>query len=79
MEEHYILKGVGVPRYYLGGDVIQGHTLDKWKLEPIDWILASKTYAINMIEKFEHLMADGHSQYQFSKYKTPWIRNIIRN
>ena len=27
MEESYILKGVGVPSYLLGGDVIQGHTL----------------------------------------------------
>ena len=53
MEEHYILKGVGVPNYYLGGEVIQGHTLYEWKLEPIDWILASKTYATNIIEKFE--------------------------
>ena len=53
MEERYILKGVGVPSYYLGGDVIQGHTLDEWKLEPTDCILASKTYATNMIEKFE--------------------------
>ena len=44
MEERYILKRVGVPSYYLGGDVIQGHTLDEWKPESIDWILASKTY-----------------------------------
>ena len=71
MEKPYILKGVGVPSYYLGGDIIQGHTLDGWKLEPIDWILASKTYATNMIEKFECLMADGCAQYPFSEYKTP--------
>ena len=80
MEECYILKGVGVLSYYLGGDLIQGQTLDEWKLEPIDWILASKTYATNMIEKFERLMADGRAQYHFSEYKTPlWIRSIIQN
>ena len=71
MEERYILKGVGVPSYHLGGDVIQGHTLDEWKLEPIDWILASKTYTTNMIKKFERLMADRRTQYHFSEYKTP--------
>ena len=46
MEERDILKGVGVPSYYLGGDVIQGHTLDEWKLEPIDRISASKTLSL---------------------------------
>ena len=71
MEECYILNGVGVLSYYLGGDVIQGHTLDAWKLEPIDWILASKTYATNIIETFERLMAEGRALYHFSEYKTP--------
>ena len=33
--------------------------------------MASKTYATNMIEKFERLMADGRAQYHFLEYKTP--------
>ena len=40
-------------------------------MEPIDWILSSHTYAGNMLEKFETLMADGRSQYCFKQYKTP--------
>jgi len=33
IKEHYILKGVGEPRYYLGGDVLQ--LGDKWEKEGV--------------------------------------------
>ena len=45
--------------------------LKEWCMEPIDWILSSQTYADNMIDKFELLMADGRPQYCFKEYKTP--------
>ena len=56
--------------------IIQGHTLDEWK-QPIDWILVSKTYAMNMIEKFERLIADGQTQYHFSEYKRPMDKEYL--
>ena len=71
MEKPYILKGVGDPSYYLGGDIIQGHSLEDRKLEPIDWILVSKTYSTNLIEMFECLMANRCAHNHFSEYKIP--------
>ena len=71
LERTYTLKGVGDPIYYLGGDIVNTKDLKEWCMAPIDWILSSQTYAGNMIEKFESLMADGRSQYCFKEYKTP--------
>ena len=59
LKQQYVLKGVGIPKYYLGGDVIQAG--EEWKCGPIDWILAAKTYTKNVIAKFEELMASGRS------------------
>ena len=69
LKETYVLKGVGIPEYYLGADVIQAP--EEWNMEPIDWIIASKTYTRLVIEKFELLMGDNNPKYQFSQYKTP--------
>ena len=44
---------------------------EEWNLEPIDWIIASKTYTKLVIEKCELLMGEGNPNYQFSQYKTP--------
>ena len=70
-EETYILKGVGIPSYYLGADIVEASELEAWKMEPIDWMISSKTYSTNMIKKFEELMSDGRPQYAFPEYKTP--------
>ena len=63
------LKGVGIPEYYLGADIIQAKA--EWSLEPADWIISSKTYTKNVIEKFKQLMADGSPKYFFGEYKIP--------
>ena len=65
LKQQYVLKGVGIPKYYLGGDVIQAG--EEWKCEPIDWILAAKTYTKNVVAKFEELMASGRSKFQFAE------------
>ena len=70
-EETYILKGVGIPSYYLGVDIVEVSSVDTWKMEPIDWMMSSKTYSTNMIKKFEELMSEGRPQYAFPEYKTP--------
>ena len=41
----------------VGGDLVQGHTLDEWKTEPVGQIVASKTYAGCV------RVADGQAQY----------------
>ena len=59
----------GIPEYYLGADIIQAEV--EWALEPIDWIISSKTYTRNVIPKFEQLMGDRNPKYSFGEYKTP--------
>ena len=69
LEEQYVLKGVGIPEYYLGADILQAP--EEWKTEPVDWIISSKTYTSTMIQKFEELMSNGSPKYAFPEYKTP--------
>ena len=53
LKKSYILKGVGVPEYYLGGDV---EILDQhWKEDGVGIALSAKTYIKNVIPKFETL------------------------
>lgn len=64
LKEDYALKSVGVPEYFLGGDIEE---LDpSWHKEGIKTSLSAKTYAHNIVEKFEKLF-----QSEFRKYKTP--------
>jgi hypothetical protein len=53
VKRDYILKGVGRPEYYLGGDVVE---LDAtWHKYGISQALSAKTYAKNVVEKYEAL------------------------
>jgi hypothetical protein len=54
LKKDYVLKGIGQPGYYLGGDVIE---LDgSWKGEGIRSALSAKTYVKNVVAKFEQLL-----------------------
>ena len=58
------MKGVGIPEYYLGGDI---EFLDEhWTKENIGIGFSSKTYISNLIPKFEALF-----ERQFKSSKTP--------
>ena len=51
LKKDYVLKGIGAPEYYLGGDVID---LDgTWRAEGINTGLSARTYVKNVVEKFE--------------------------
>ena len=68
LEEVYILKGVGVPEYYLGGNF---ESLDEhWTAENIATAFSAKTYINNMIPKFEKLF-----DMSFKKATTPMEEN----
>ena len=55
LKKSFILKGVGAPEYYLGGDVDQ---LDEhWTVDAVGLALSAKTYIKNLIPKFEKLLA----------------------
>ena len=73
LKEQYVLKGVGIPEYYLGGNVIPAE--GRWKEESVDWILAADTYTTNVIKKFEELMANGKPDCPFPTFRTPMDSN----
>ena len=66
LEKVYVLKGVGAPRYYLGGDVLD---LDEqWEKEGLTHALSAQTYIQNCIPKLAKMIGIE----QFAKKKTPF-------
>ena len=64
LKEIYTMKGVGIPEYYLGGDV---ENLDEhWNKENVALAISAKTYISNVIPKFEKLF-----NMTFKSIKTP--------
>ena len=60
----YSLKSVGVPEYFLGGNVEE---LDpSWHKDGIKTALSASTYAANIVEKFERIF-----NTEFRKQRTP--------
>jgi hypothetical protein len=52
LEKIYVLKSVGIPEYYLGGNVeILG---DSWKNQGLGIEISAKAYIQNVIPKFEN-------------------------
>ena len=64
LQDQYTLKGVGIPEYYLGGNVekIDEH----WSKENIFVGFSARTYIENFIPKSEELFVE-----ETRKYKTP--------
>jgi hypothetical protein len=59
LETSYVLKGVGEPEYYLGGDIA---------ITPEAQVaLTAKTYIIRAVEKYEKIF----EQKAFRTYQTP--------
>ena len=59
----YMLKGVGEPEYYLGGNVDPLN--DTWQTENVSPALSAQTYVKNMVARFKHLFGSDRL------YKTP--------
>jgi hypothetical protein len=53
LEKFFILKSVGIPGYYLGGNV--EILAEAWKNQGLGLALSTKTYIQNVIPKFEGL------------------------
>jgi hypothetical protein len=64
LEKTYTLKNVGIPEYYLGGNV--GFLRQAWKNQGLGKALSAKTYIQNSISKFEGLFGK-----EFKPIKTP--------
>ena len=64
LKKDYILKRVGEPVFYLGGDVQQ---LDEsWQLDGIFVALSAHTYIENAVGKIEHML-----EHSLHHYKSP--------
>jgi hypothetical protein len=64
LEKTYMLKSVGIPEYYLGGNV--EFLGEAWKNHGLGLALSAKTYTQNVISKFEGLFGK-----EFKAIKTP--------
>jgi hypothetical protein len=64
LEKIYMLKSVGIPEYYLGGNV--EFLGEAWKNQGLGLALSEKTYIQNVIPKFEGLFGKD-----FKPIKTP--------
>jgi hypothetical protein len=64
LKKDYILKGIGQPEYYSGGDVME---LDKtWHKEGINTAHSAKTYVKNVVSKFASIF-----ECEFKEHKSP--------
>jgi hypothetical protein len=64
LEKTYRLKSVGIPEYYLGGNV--EFLGEAWNNQGLGLALSAKTYIQNVIPKFEGLFGK-----EFKAIKTP--------
>jgi hypothetical protein len=53
LEKIYLLKNVGIPEYYLGGNV--EFLGDAWKNQGLGIAISARTHIQNVIPKFENL------------------------
>jgi len=68
LKKDYILKGIGLPMYYLGGNVVQ---LDQRRKEiGVQTALSAETYIANVVKKFEETFGG-----KFRKFKAPMDNN----
>jgi hypothetical protein len=67
LEKHYIMKGVGKPQYYLGGDVVELGR--KWNKEGIYTAFSAETY-IKSLETHFTMCGKPH----FPDKKTPFAK-----
>ena len=69
LKKHYIMKGVGKPQYYLGGDVVE--LPKEWQQENCYTSFSAKTYIQNCIPK----LAAMCGKETFKMYNTPFDEN----
>jgi len=66
LKKTYIMKGVGKPQYYLGGDVVD--LPKEWHKEGIETAFSAQTYIANCIPK----LAKMCGKEKFTSFKTPF-------
>jgi hypothetical protein len=59
LKKDYMLKGVGEPNYYLGGNVDPLDTT--WKDDNVSLALSACTYVKNVVERFETVLGQNYA------------------
>ena len=67
LKKTYVMKAVGTPEYYLGGNVVQ--LGEEWKREGITIALSAETYIINIVDKLAKMV--GVEEFPKLRYNTP--------
>ena len=65
LERTYVMKGVGTPQYYLGGDVVE--LGNPWDKEGIYTAFSAETYITNCLKKLATMCGIP----EFAKHKSP--------
>jgi hypothetical protein len=71
LKKTYVMKAIGAPEYYLGGNVI--HLGEEWKKEEVNTALSAETYIDNIVQKQATMV--GVEEFPKSRYKTPMSEN----
>ena len=69
IKKDYILKGVGVPEYYLGGDVIEASEV--MKRIGVQTHISARTYVANSLDRLGKMLG----QRPFQKASTPMVES----
>ena len=69
LEKNYVMKGVGKPQYYLGGDVVE--LQEPWDKEGIYTAFSAETYIKNCLPKLKAMCGVT----EFKKVKTPFAED----
>jgi hypothetical protein len=69
---NYILKGIGVPRYYLGGDILE--LPSQWQTgdTTIQTALSAETYIMNATAKYEQAFSTPAQSFTFTLIELLW-------
>ena len=69
LKKDYILKGVGAPECYLGGNIIDS-TGTPWEKEGVPYGISAHTYITNVVDKLQRL-----TNSTFKTHRTPMDNN----
>ena len=67
LKQKFIMKGVGKPDYYLGGDVLETPSDGEWHKEGINTAMSARTYVRQALDKLGQLTG----KEEFTKASTP--------
>jgi hypothetical protein len=71
LQRDYVLKGIGVPWYYIRVEMLELE--DAWQKQenPIHTALSAETYTVNAVNKYEQLFSTADKPFTFRIFRYP--------